>query len=45
LEDHDEAVFAGVGIAVHRGGAVGGRTKVPHSPTDVQADLRGAKPV
>ena len=29
LRGRDEVAFAGVGVAVHRGGAVAGRTKVP----------------
>ena len=45
LRGRDEAALAGVGILVHRGGAVGRQTKAPRSPDDVQAGLRGAQPV
>jgi hypothetical protein len=45
LRSRDEAAFASAGIAVHRSGAVMGRTKATCSPNDVQAGLRRAQPV
>jgi hypothetical protein len=45
LGDCDESAFSCGGVAVHRGGAVGGRVETPHLPDNVEASLSGAHPV